>query len=227
MPTIPPSPLSSVTHNHVTFLRPRDPRLQGFAHVAAWARWAFGNTCFSLGRAGGFSAFGVPTAASRPAKPSNLFSCDSSGRRGQSPSPVSSRADLLRPRGHVPFYPINTVNFPDPFLHFFPPNIISAPPHPHLPQLSFRVEEGEVLLQVLGSSWPGSSLCRLPRRITALSLPAASPGGKKTGFFLADGIKITWIRPSAGSAVLVNLSLSTLDTIPARSVVPHRAYTFT
>lgn len=43
------------------------------------------------------------------------------------------RLELLRTRGRVPFYPINTVNFPDPFLHFFPPISSLLPPIPISP----------------------------------------------------------------------------------------------
>ena len=94
------------------------PPSSGFARVAPLSA----TLCFSLCRARGFSAFCFPTAASHPAKPSNLSSCDSSAWRDQSPPWVSSGADLLlRTRGRVPFYPINMGNFPDPFPHFFPP----------------------------------------------------------------------------------------------------------
>lgn len=81
-----------------------------------------GNTSFSLRRAKAFSAFCFPTAALHLAKPSDLFFCDSSAWWDQSPPWVSSRSDLLlQTHSRVPFYPINTVNFPDPFFHIFPP----------------------------------------------------------------------------------------------------------
>lgn len=98
-----------------------------FARVAAfWATFDF-----SLRRVRGFCVFRVPTASSCPAKPSNL----SSARRGPFPSLVASRANLLlRTRGHVPFYPINPINFSRPVsLYFFP--MISPRLLPPLPSV--------------------------------------------------------------------------------------------
>lgn len=159
----------------------------------------------------GFSVFHVPTASSRPAKPSNL----SSARRGPSPSLVASRADLLlRTRGHVPFYPINPINFSTPVsLYFFPMISPRLSPSALGPSSVF----GEKKKRSLRGVWVPPDLAVPSAGSRAALQPFPFPplprgGGRKIHqdifFFLAGSIKITWLRPKRRERVPGNLSLS-------------------